>query len=133
MSITFTIPGKPCAWQRARSNGKVRFDSPQQARNKNNIAAVAFEAMAGRPPLEEALKVEIEAFFSWPKSVSAKKRAMPRAALCPSLKDADNIAKLIGDALNCIVWADDRQIVDLSVSKRYDETPRTVVTVEVLS
>lgn len=48
--------------------------------------------------------------------------------------DADNIAKLVLDALNGVAWGDDAQVVDLSVAKccreRGRSEPQTVVTVE---
>tara|TARA_R110000868_G_scaffold127382_1_gene334928 strand:- start:4 stop:402 length:399 start_codon:yes stop_codon:yes gene_type:complete len=127
MTITFTIPGKPCAWQRARSNGKIRFDSPEQTRNKSNIASIAFEAMRGRPPLEGALSVEVIATWPWPKSMSKKKREV--TPWVTGRPDADNVMKLIGDAINNIVWRDDSQIVYLFVTKKYGEVPSTFICV----
>lgn len=129
MTITFTIPGKPCAWQRARSNGKVRFDSPEQTRNKRTIASIAFEAMGGKPPLEEALGVVVRACWPWPKSMSAKKRAAHHGYFT-SRPDSDNVGKLLGDALNNIVWRDDSQIVKLTVIKLYADVPATIVEVQ---
>ena len=130
--IVIHIPGKPCAWQRARSNGKVRFDSAEQARNKLTIGQIGAAAMAGRPPFKGPLEVRIVAYFPWPKSMSEKKKKVFGAQYCMTQKDLDNICKLIGDSLNCIVWEDDRQIVDLSAAKRYSLTPETRIRVSVL-
>lgn len=44
--------------------------------------------------------------------------------------DCDNIAKIILDALNGILYPDDSQITMLLVSKRYSENPRVEVTLE---
>jgi Holliday junction resolvase RusA-like endonuclease len=44
--------------------------------------------------------------------------------------DADNIAKIILDALNEVAWDDDAQVVQLSVCKRYDTDPCVIVTIE---
>jgi Holliday junction resolvase RusA-like endonuclease len=132
ITIQFIIPGKPAAWQRARSNGKVRFDSPEQTRNKQTISQIGFDAMAGRPPLTGPLEVTVAAYWPWPKSKSEKKRKMFGAQYFTSRPDADNIGKLLGDALNSIVWADDAYIVNLTVKKRYSLTPQTVVRVETL-
>lgn len=130
--VIITIPGKPAAWQRARSNGKVRFDSPEQSRNKMTIAQIGAEAMRGRPPLEGPLEVTVAAFWPWPKSISEKRRRTYGAHFFASRPDADNTAKLLGDALNNIVWRDDAQIVTLQVTKRYSLTPQTIVRVTVL-
>ena len=42
--------------------------------------------------------------------------------------DLDNIAKSILDSLNGIAWQDDSQIVNIWISKHYDEEPHTEVT-----
>nr|DAQ86101.1 MAG TPA: Endodeoxyribonuclease RusA [Caudoviricetes sp.] len=44
--------------------------------------------------------------------------------------DADNIAKAVLDGLNGVVYADDKQIVELKVIKAYAEVPRVEVTIE---
>ena len=41
--------------------------------------------------------------------------------------DLDNVVKLILDAINGIVFADDKQVVSISASKAYSDTPRTTV------
>ena len=127
--ITIIIPGKPAAWQRARSNGKVRFDSPEQARNKMTISQIASLAMNGRAPLEGPLEVIVGAFWPYPKSMSAKKRGVYGSQFHTSRSDADNVMKLIGDALNNIVWRDDSQICTLQITKRYAAVPQTVIKV----
>lgn len=127
--IMIVIPGKPCAWQRARSNGKVRFDSPEQARNKLTISQIGAEAMRGRPPLTGPLELVVAAFWPYPKSISEKKRRAYGAQFFTSRPDGDNVAKLLGDALNNIVWRDDAQIVTLQVTKRYGVIPQTVIRV----
>jgi Holliday junction resolvase RusA-like endonuclease len=127
--VTIIIPGKPCAWQRARSNGKVRFDSPEQARNKMTISQIGAAAMRGRPPFEGPLEVTVGAFWPYPKSMSGKKRGVYGSQFFTSRPDADNVAKLLGDALNNIVWRDDAQIVSLTVTKRYAPVPQTVIRV----
>ena len=65
--------------------------------------------------------MHISAFFPVPKSYSLKKCEMAENGLIyPTKKsDADNIAKIICDALNGIAYHDDKQVVELLVSKRY--------------
>lgn len=41
--------------------------------------------------------------------------------------DTDNIAKSILDSLNGIAYKDDKQVVKLTVEKRYDEIPSVSV------
>jgi Holliday junction resolvase RusA-like endonuclease len=47
--------------------------------------------------------------------------------------DADNIAKLVGDALNGIAWRDDAQIARATVEKFYGDEPRLAVRIERLA
>jgi len=41
--------------------------------------------------------------------------------------DADNIAKIVLDALNGVAYTDDTQVVNLSVQKRYGEVAEVKV------
>lgn len=69
------------------------------------------------------MSVEILALFPTPCSVSGKKRRqMFAGALSPTKKpDADNIAKIVCDALNGVAYTDDKQICCLTVIKRYED------------
>lgn len=49
-----------------------------------------------------------------------------------SKPDSDNIAKLIGDALNGIAWVDDTSIVRLSIQKVFRESAGLSVAVSVI-
>lgn len=76
------------------------------------------------------LRVRIRAYYAIPKSASRKDEAAMRSgALRPTKKpDADNIEKVICDALNAVLWHDDAQIVDSRCIKAYGE-PRVEVEV----
>ena len=53
-----------------------------------------------------------------------------RGELHPTKKpDADNIGKIVADALNGVAYQDDAQIILLQIRKTYSEEPRVVVTV----
>ncbi|MEQ8708680.1 MAG: RusA family crossover junction endodeoxyribonuclease [Rhodospirillales bacterium] len=41
--------------------------------------------------------------------------------------DADNVAKACLDALNGVVWRDDRQVVQLLIEKTFGETPAITI------
>ena len=74
-----------------------------------------------------ALEVGVAVPDSWP---MARKAEALAGRLMPATKpDCDNLAKTVLDALNGVLWLDDAQVVDLSVSKRYAAEPHTVVTV----
>lgn len=80
---------------------------------------------------DKPVRMRIEAYFSIPKAFS-KKRAKEAAAgiICPQKKpDADNIAKIICDALNNVAYRDDTQVIELTVVKKYAIEPKVKVTI----
>lgn len=132
--VTIEIAGPPPSKGRPRSRiqtGRsghqfVNIYTPAATRSaENDVGREGRRAMAGRPPLECALKVEFLAVFPVPASWSKKKR---QAALSGDLRptgkpDWDNIGKLASDALNGICWKDDSQLVDVRTQKFYGERP----------
>lgn len=77
------------------------------------------------------LAVKIETFNKIPKNFSKAKIYLAELKLLrPGKKpDIDNIVKLPFDALNGVLWEDDRYIVDLIARKWYSSTPRLEITV----
>lgn len=135
MYLSLTIPGAPVAKGRPRittAGGFQRTFTPKKTRDYENlIKSRAFDAMAGRPPIAEAVALEITAFVAIPASLSKVKRA---AALSGDLKpvtrpDIDNYVKAALDGLNGVVFRDDNQVTDLRVRKRYSDAPRLEIVV----
>jgi Holliday junction resolvase RusA-like endonuclease len=123
--VVFTVPGEPQGKGRARV-GKVGgharlFTPPKTVAYEGLIAHAGAAAMAGQPPLQGPLSLELVAVSLPPQSWSKRKRSDAFAGLIrPTGKpDADNVAKAVGDGGNGVLWADDKQIVDLRVQKVY--------------
>ena len=72
----------------------------------------------------------ILACFAIPKSFSKKKQKEAlEGTIRPLTKpDADNIAKIICDALNDIAYKDDTQIIELTITKQYASEPKVKIT-----
>ena len=69
---------------------------------------------------QKDISIRIIANFKIPKSYTKKKiKEIEEGKLRPHKIDVDNIAKVVMDALNKVAYEDDRQIVNLEVSKRY--------------
>lgn len=83
-------------------------------------------------PIETRVKVTIIAYFGIPKSTSKKKEAeMLQENISPTKKpDADNIIKIVLDAMNKFAFNDDTQVTKLEIEKKYDKTPRIYIKVE---
>lgn len=110
------IPGKPFGKERPRATMRGHVYTPAKTRAKETeIAAYATVKMIGKALFVGPLRLHIDA-------------RMPGKAT--SRPDADNIGKLVMDALNGVVWGDDASVVDLRVTKRHAPEPGTSVRVE---
>ena len=130
--LRFTVPGIPTAWARAGQNGKFKFTPKKQSHAGLMVEVIAAQALGGMKPLEGPLEMSVIAVWPWPKSWSAKKRAVAGAVWKTSRPDSDNVFKLIGDALNGIAYADDAFVVSARVLKQYGLIAQTTVTIEEL-
>lgn len=136
MSIQFRIPGVAVGKGRPRFARRgahtVAYTPEKTASYESLVKMAAGIAMQGLQPIEFACKCEIQVTLLPPPSWSAKKQSAALAGdVFPTVKpDADNISKLVLDACNGIVWLDDKQVVDLAVSKRYGITQGVLVTVD---
>lgn len=128
MQIEFEIKGKVKAKQSVKftTNG-IKY-TPSDIKEYANWVKLCFmstyktwniQNFANKP-----LKVIIDVYMSIPKSFSKKKYEQAlKGEIRPVVKpDCDNIAKNINDALNGIVYPDDKQITCLTVNKLYSES-----------
>lgn len=114
--ITFFVDGKPQGKGRPRFARNVVY-TPKQTLEYEKLIASCYSG----DMLQGPLFVDITAFFSVPKSYSkAMKTAIKNGEITPTKKpDADNIGKVVMDALNGVAYEDDKQVIDLRVSKKY--------------
>jgi Holliday junction resolvase RusA-like endonuclease len=136
--ISFSVPGTPVGKGRpkfARRGNFVTTYTPEKTASYENLVKLhAGSAMKAQQPISFAVCCVINIEVIPPSSWSNKKRM---AALCgdtrPTSKpDLDNVAKGIFDAMNGIVWLDDKQVVEMVVRKRYSERAQAVVEVRAL-
>jgi Holliday junction resolvase RusA-like endonuclease len=134
-SVAFIVPGVVVGKGRpkfARRGNFVTTYTPERTANYENLVKLAaHRAMNGREAFAVAvscnISVEVEPAASW----SNKKRmAALSGDIRPTSKpDLDNVAKGILDAMNDIVFKDDKQVVVLTVSKKYSEHSQASVEV----
>lgn len=133
--IRFTVPGEPQGKGRprfaTRCGHAVAYTPPKTAEYERIIRKVYNLTCKGRKVECGAASVEIRAYFGIPKSTPKWKRAdMLAGILYPTKKpDADNILKIVLDALNGVAYDDDKQIIEASVHKRYSDNPRVEITI----
>jgi len=133
--MIFEILGEPMGKQRpkfARMGNFTRTYTPKETVSYENFVKLSYQSFGGDYFGDSALKVEIDARFTIPKSFSKKKwqQAM-NGEIKPKVKpDCDNICKIILDALNKIAFDDDKQVVELNITKSYSDIPRVIVRIE---
>ena len=129
--LTFFSPGQVKGLNRTRAavfNGhaKVYEDSDSKSQKAYVRQACIREmketGIHGIPHYtDRGISVSIDACFIPPESMSKKKRlAIATGCIRPCKKpDVDNIAKLVLDALNGVIYKDDKDVSSLTVFKRY--------------
>lgn len=139
-TVSFIVPGEPIAKGRPRFSVRKSKDggayvsvrTPDKTVIYENQVKLEYRDQTGgfKFPDDSMLEIEIEAYFSIPKSASKKKRAaMLTGEIRPTKRpDADNVLKCM-DALNGIAFRDDSQIVRATIDKFYDAVPRMIVTI----
>lgn len=127
--LTITVPGVPVPKGRPRFANGHTYTPERTASYERELAILGSVEMEFRDPLTTPVRVEVEAVFPVPESWSKGKKALSPALAHMVRADVDNILKIVGDGLNKIVWADDRQIVGATVTKNYGDIPKLIVRV----
>jgi|JFJP01.1.fsa_nt_gi Holliday junction resolvase RusA-like endonuclease len=86
--------------------------------------------LEGFEPLQHFAEVRIQARMPVPQSLSKKKQqALLDGVKYTKKPDADNIEKSALDAMNKVIYIDDRIVWDLGTRKIYSENPGLTITV----
>jgi Holliday junction resolvase RusA-like endonuclease len=110
MSLRFTIPGEPQAWQRAGGRNR-RFNPAEMTQHARTIRAYADLAIRDNPlrahfPLSGHVWLGA-AFYQ---GCYTRKFKHAGSVQIPYDSDLDNLLKLVADALRKIAFHDDKQI-----------------------
>ncbi|AZD50526.1 RusA family crossover junction endodeoxyribonuclease [Pseudomonas chlororaphis] len=133
--VSFVVPGDAVGKGRPRVStigGHARMFTPKKTANYETLIAMAAQqAMQDRELITGPVLLEMKILVSVAASWSKKKAAAALAGqVMPTKKpDADNVLKAICDGINGIVFKDDVQVVNVSMSKRFAETPGVYVRV----
>ena len=131
----FTVMGEAVGKGRpkfARRGNFVTAYTPAKTKDYEALVQeAATKAMGVRKPCAGAIQLNLDVKVAIPKSWSKIKRESAlKNTIYPLTKpDSSNILKGIEDAMNDIVFVDDSQIVNLSVTKRYSDKPRVEIRV----
>ena len=126
--LTYMVEGEAVGKGRPRFARRGNFTStytPQKTKTyEDEIRVAAKAAMGSSEPLETPVTVAIHISVGIPVSFSKQKRRDALANIEKPMKkpDIDNAAKCHLDAMNGIVYLDDKQVINLHVTKVYAET-----------
>jgi Holliday junction resolvase RusA-like endonuclease len=131
-AIYFVVPGDPHGKGRPKASsrgGFVRMYTPALTRQyEDKIARLGEIARGDWPVLDTPISLRVIAHHPIPASWSKKKQQLALAGDCiPGKPDLDNVAKAVLDALNGVIYLDDKQVVRLVAEKRYSFDPRVEV------
>lgn len=134
MKYKFEIKEKAIGKERPRYSSKIgRMYTPSKTSSFEERVRWAFKAKynINTEPSTKAFKAKIIAVYEPPKSLSRKKREeLLREINYTKKPDGDNIAKIILDSLNGLVYKDDSQVSALLVLKDYGEENKILVELE---
>lgn len=121
--LVLVVPGRPTSWKRAEPGKRATrhtVGAMRLAAQKWRI--VARDALPPGWPMLGRFRVEVEAHYSGGHEEAHEWHRGPAAEA-----DWDNLGKLPSDALEGVLWRDDRQIVDGRTIKRYAQPQEQVV------
>ena len=121
-----TIMQQPTAKGRPRITRSGIAFTPKKTRNAEAEMKLRIEE---QNPIrfEGPVKITALCFFEKPKSA-------PKQRVFPTVKpDLDNVLKMILDCMNRRCFDDDKQVIDIEISKRYDTPERIELTVQEVS
>lgn len=134
-TVRLIIPGPPTPQPRARIVKRGAFATAYDPAAKKKQAfrdAVRRQMHTEGVQFDQGTPISVHMAFYLPlaKSLSkAQKKAKLEGSAPTAKPDADNLSRFSTDCLSGIVYHDDSQIVYLSVSKAYDDEPRTEITI----
>ncbi len=131
-AIYFVVPGSPYGKGRPRASsrgGFVRMYTPATTlAYESQIARLAEIARGDWPVMATPMSLRVIAHHPIPVSWSKKKQQLALAGACiPGKPDLDNVAKAVLDALNGVIYEDDKQVIKLVAEKKYSLDPRVEV------
>jgi Holliday junction resolvase RusA-like endonuclease len=122
--ITFSLQRQPISWLPSRIC-KGHSYNPRHTEKTDVMREIA---SLGLPRILGYCAIEFEFVFKIPKSSAKRKhKKMICGEIYPTSKDCTNCQKFMEDCLKNICINDDRYVVHISSSKRFDYSPQIIV------
>ena len=127
--IFVLIPGNPFGKQSVRAVARGGFAKTYMPKEtveyEARCAVEARASMAGKEMILGPVAMRVVLHYPIPASWSHRKRSQAISwQIRPTVKpDSSNVLKSVEDGFTGIVWKDDAQVVEHTISKVYSETP----------
>ena len=125
--INFTVRGPPVPWKRARRRGKQYYTDDKVANQKDLVALACRAARDSRELWSGPVVMRMIFCIPMPKSWSDKKKTAKHLKPHTQKPDGDNLAKLVCDALNGVLYVDDAQVCSVMVHKVWTVDGQTAI------
>jgi len=124
MNISLTIPGNPVGKQRTRVCRSGHAYIPLHTVNYEALVKQTFAAKyPDFVPMSGPVRM-ILSIWLMPSKETQRKIKKSIARIYPIIKpDADNILKIVADALSGLAFVDDKQIISVYAEKKYSLRP----------
>lgn len=120
---------KPKSAPRPRVTRNGTYNNADYTSWKNGLKLLANTKF--KKPLNGAIFVKIDYFYTIPKSWSKKKKESAKWHTCKP--DIDNLQKSVLDALNGIAYIDDGQVCNIQARKQYADFDGVIIEIEKIS
>lgn len=129
--LRFTYPGPPVAQARPRvtRRGAFRPDANRRAEERLRAAMLHEARRQGWRCTSDPVRLMVMCWMPIPASWPKWRRAIAHGAPHIGRPDIDNLAKLVADAGNGVLWTDDAALAHVEVRKVYGDEPSTFVLV----
>lgn len=125
-SVSFTVPGEVMGKPRPKVNRNGRVWTPKKFKDYESLVAAMYRE-TGCEPFCGPVMVKVDTYRALPES--RPKKVITEADTYKP--DADNILKIVLDALNGVAYHDDNQVVVVSVHKHPRERRVEHIVVEI--
>ena len=122
-TIVFNVKGAPAGKGRPRFTRSGHTYTPKKTKDMEEVIRLNYATQCRNRMFDDMVGVCINAYLNIPKQTKKSAWECMRKLLrifAPKKPDIDNIAKLVLDALNGVAYPDDKNIVELIVTKQYD-------------
>ena len=137
MRVSFVVYSRaaPQGSKTYLGQGRMKESSKRVKPFRADVKAAAMDVLLPKDwPMEAPMRFGYRFHFARPKTHFTSKGALtksaPDEATSHGLGDIEKLARAVNDALSCVLFNDDRQVVEMHLAKAYDDQDLVTISVE---